>query len=334
MKVKLGELKKVTRKAILAYGYTAKEAEVIEDVLLYAQLRGNNQGIVKLIGKGIPKNLKAKPAGIEKQTKLSAVINGRNNHAMLVMKMGVDLAVKKAKKSGFGMVGLNHTNTSSGAIGYYAREIAKNGLMGWVFAGSPETVATHGSYEPIFGTNPLAVGIPTKKEPLVLDMATAAMAYYGLIEAQTAGRKIPEGIAYDSEGNLTTDPAKAMDGALRTFDKGYKGAGLAMMVQILTGPLVGASFTGIGDTATNWGHLIMVIDPKMLGGRRVLEAGVSQMIEKVKGVKKLPEVREILVPSERGDRKTKEAEDKGEVEIEENLYKELVKVASGKGIDA
>lgn len=327
MKVKIKDLEDLAKKAILKYGYSEKEADSILEVLMYAQLRGNNQGVVKLIGKGIPKPGDVGEIQLEKETKLSALINGHKNHAMVVVNHATDVAIQKSKDHGIGLVGVNHINTSSGAIGYYAKKIARENLIGFVFAGSMETVAMEGSFEPIFGTNPLAIGVPTEKDPLVLDMATAAMAYFGVIEANTAGRKLPEGIAYDKEGNLTTDPALALDGALRTFDKGHKGSGLSMMVQILTGPLVGGSFTGIGDIANNWsGHLILAIDPELLGGKEALKDGVTQMIQKVKNTKKLPGVTEILVPSERGDKMTKEALESGEMEIEDNLYNELKKV--------
>lgn len=329
MRVKLDELKTLTKKALLKYGYSEEEAGIIQEVLLYAQLRGNNQGVVKLTGSGIPKAEDAGEIEVEKDTKLSALINGHKNHAMVVVNKAVDMAVQKAKEHGIGIVGVNHINTSSGALGYYAKRIAKEGLLGIVFAGSSETVATEGSYEPIFGTNPLAIGVPTSNDPLVLDMATAAMAYFGVIEANIAGKHLPEGIAYDKEGKLTTDPTKVLDdGALRTFDKGHKGAGLSMMVQILTGPLIGASFTGIGDVANNWsGHLVIAIDPEILGGLQAVKEGVTQMIEKVKATKKLPGVKEILVPSERGDKMTRESLNSGEIEIEDNLYSELKKVA-------
>ncbi len=323
MKVKVAELDKLTKKALKRYGYSPKEIKAIKEILLYAQLRGNNQGVVKLIGKGIPKSPNAGEISTVKETKLSALIDGNHNMGMVVLKLAMDKALKKAKKHGFGMVGTFNTNTSTGAIGYYANEIAKQGYICFVFAGSPETVNTHGSYEPIFGTNPLAIGIPTNEEPVVLDMATAYMAYYGLIEAKTAGRSIPDDIAYDSEGNITTDPAKAMDGAIRPFDKSYKGAGLAMMVEVLTGPLVKASFTGIGDTATSWGNLIFIIDPELLTDKAEFSNQVAQMVQKVKSTKRLPGVEEIFVPGERGNNLAKRQIEAGKVEIEDNLYKAL-----------
>ena len=70
-----------------------------------------------------------------------------------------------------------------------------------MFAGSSETVSAFGSYEAIFGTNPMAFGIPYQDDALVLDMATASMAYFGVIEASTAGKSLPENIAYDKDGN-------------------------------------------------------------------------------------------------------------------------------------
>lgn len=327
MKIKISELKNLGLKALKKQGYNDSEADTILGMLLYAQLRGNNQGLVKLIGKGIPKNPAAGAITIEKETKLSARINGSHNPGAIVIKKAMELAVAKAKEHGIGIVGTNNTNSSTGALGYWAGQIARQGLVGFVFAGSPETVCYHGSYEPIFGTNPMAIGVPTDKDPIVLDMATAAMAYYGLIEAKTAGRKIPPDIAYDSEGNLTDDPTKAMDGALRPFDKSYKGAGLSLMVEILTGPLVGASFTGIGDTATNWGNLVFAIDPEMLTDRKEFARNVSALAARVKTTKKLPGVTEILLPGERGDKLTKSRLASGTIDIEDNLYRALQQAA-------
>lgn len=222
MKVKVAKLKSLAQKAIENYGYDKKETKIILDILMYAQLRGNNQGIVKLIGNGIPKNKQAGKIKVIKKTKLSAVLDGNQNMGMVVLSQAMDMALDRTNKYGFGIVGTRNTSTSTGAIGYYANIIAKKGYLGFVFAGSPETVTTHGSYQALFGTNPLAIGIPSGKESIVLDMATAAMAYYGLIEAKTAGKKIPSDVAYDKKGKLTTDPARAMDGAILPFDRNYK----------------------------------------------------------------------------------------------------------------
>lgn len=329
MKIKLEELRQLTRKAVLVYGYIEEEADILSEVMLYAQLRGNNQGIVKLIGAGIPKALDTKPVVVEKETKISAFLDGNQNHAMLVVNQATDIAVQKAKEIGIGVVGAHGINTSSGALGFYARKIANAGLVGIVCSGSMETVAAHGSSEAILGTNPFAIAVPSEDEPMVYDITTAAMAYFGVVEAHTAGRKLPDGIAFDKDGNPTTIPADVMeDGALKSFDGSHKGSGLSVMVQALTGPLMDAYFTGIGDVKKNWGgHFVLAIDPELFAGAETMRKNVSLMVKKIKATRKLEGVTEIYVPGERGDERTKTAENSGEVEIEDNLYKELKKVA-------
>jgi LDH2 family malate/lactate/ureidoglycolate dehydrogenase len=234
---------------------------------------------------------------------------------------------EKARTSGFAIAGTFNTNTSSGAIGYYASHLAREGLIGFTFSRSPERVAVHGSFEPVFGTNPLAIAIPTELDPIVLDMSTAATSYFGLVEAMTAGKDIPVDFAYDAQGIPTTNPQKAIAGAIRSFDRSYKGSGLALICEILAGPLVGAAFCGIGDSKGNWGHLIFAIDPELLTDRRQFTKNVSAMVNKVKTTKKLPGVEEIFAPGERESRLARERQETGLIDVEDNLLAALRKVS-------
>ncbi len=327
MRVPVDKLRDVTKQAILRNGYGEGQASVILDVLMYAQLRGNNQGVVKLIGAGMPNDPEAGAVEVVRETTLSVLVNGNRNHGMVALTVATDRAIEKAAQHGFGIAGTYNTYTSTGALGYYADRIARQGFVGFVFAGSPERVCMHGSYEPIFGTNPIAVGVPTEDAPLVLDMATAAMAFYGLIEAKTAGQSIPADVAYDAEGRPTTDPDEAIKGAIRPFDRAHKGAGLAMMVEILTGPLVGAAFVGIGDAAGNWGNLVYALDPELLVDGPLFRQQVSQLVERVKQTKRLPGTEEITVPGERESRLYQQSLESGKVEIEDNLWQALNDVA-------
>jgi L-2-hydroxycarboxylate dehydrogenase (NAD+) len=328
MKISITELEDLTARAVLSYGYSEEEARVIGAVLLYAQLRGNNQGVVKLIGKGIPKDPQAGEIAVEMETPISARINGHRNHAMVVVRKATDIVVAKARKTGFGIAGTYNTNTSSGAIGYFASELARQGLIGFLFGRSPERVAMHGAFEPVFGTNPLAVGIPAEPEPIVLDMSTAAISFYGLVEAETAGRDIPDDVAFDAEGRPTTSPREAIKGAIRSFDRSHKGSGLALIGEILAGPLVGAAFCGLGDSKGNWGHLVFGIDPGILGDRDEFIRNVGAICRKVKGTRKLPDVAEIYLPGERGAQVARQRLAAGEIEVEENLLAELRQVAA------
>lgn len=328
MKISIDELNRLTVDALGNQGYDHREIEIIRKILLYAQLRGNNQGVVKLIGKGMPKDRNAVEMKIEKETLLSVKLNGNQNHAMLVVHKAMEIVLEKAAKSGFAIAGTCNTSTSSGAIGYYARRIADAGFVGFVFSRAPERVAVHGSFKPVFGTNPIAVSLPAKPMPVVLDMSTAAMSFYGVLEAQTAGVPLPEGVGYDSEGNLSRDPSEVIGGALRVFDGAFKGSALAMIVEALAGPFAGASFSGRGDSRKNWGHLLFAIDPDLVGDRNEFQENLAQLIQSIKGADKLPGFDRIVVPGERGDAISRQIMETGILEIEDALLEELRKAAN------
>lgn len=325
MQVNLEQLKQTTLTVLARSGYSPEEAQIILEVLLYAQLRGNNQGIVKLIGAGMPRDPQARPIRIDRETKLSALLDGGRNSGMVVMRRGLDMAIDKAREHGIGITGTHNTNSSTGAIGYYANAAAQAGFIGFAFSGSGEYVAMHGAYEPIFGTNPLAIGVPSAGDPIVFDMATSAIARFGIVEAQTAGRTIPDDVAFDRDGQPTTDPTAALAGAIRTFG-GYKGAALAFIVETFTHELVGTRLDETGKK-TDWGNLIMIIDPELLSDREIFKARVLALVERVKATRKLPGVEEILVPGERGNRVLRQALETGSVEIEDSLWSALQQAA-------
>ena len=327
MKISIDELKTLTGNALRNQGYTNEETSVIREILLYAQLRGNNQGVVKLIGRGMPKDPDVKEIEIEKETPLSVRLNGNQNHAMLVVSKALEIVLEKVRNSGFALAGTNNTSTSSGAIGYFARKIADAGFIGFIFSRAPERVAPFGSFEPVYGTNPIAISIPAGPNPVVLDMSTAAMSFYGVLEAKTAGTQLPEGVGYDVDGNPSTNPAAIVGGALKSFDGGFKGSALAMIVELLAGPLAGASFSGQPDSKKNWGHLLFAIDPELLGDRNEFQSNIKRLIGKIKESAKLSGVEEISIPGERGDSILKNIIDSGEIEIEHTLLEELRKAA-------
>ena len=226
MKISCQELSELTTKAILKYGYSEEEAEIIRDMLMYAQLRGNDQGIVKLIGKGMPKHEKAQQPTVEKETPTTAIINANLSMEAVALEQAVAMVIGKAKETGIAIVGTHTGDGSSGAMGYWSRKIADAGLIGISMSSYPfGMVPPHGSHEPLFCTNPIAWGIPTEGDPIVLDMSSSGISYYGLVEAKTRGDQVADGLGYDKDGKETTDPAAIMEGSNRPFDQGVKGAG-------------------------------------------------------------------------------------------------------------
>ena len=109
---------------------------------------------------------------------------------MCVVNRMVDLAISKTREHGVAVItGCNYCS-GTGALGYWARKITASGLIGIVMSQCPEMVAPFGSFEPLFGTNPLAIGVPTTPRAQVLDMATSAEAWFGLVTANAEGRCI------------------------------------------------------------------------------------------------------------------------------------------------
>ena len=219
-----------------------------------------------------------------------------------------------------------------------------------------EMVAPHGSYQAIFGTNPIAIGIPTNMScpplpscilpcsanganisdalednsvPLVLDMATSAYAWYGVVTAAEKNEPIPGDIGYDKDGRETSNPAGILlGGCLRSFDRSYKGSHLGLMVELLAGALTGASMSD-KKSSKNWGTMVLCIHPQVLGDHAGFITRVKEMCERVKNAKKLPggnpEV-PIWLPGERGAMEWKQHVTQDTIDISTDLWNKLLEM--------
>jgi len=305
-------------------GYSEEDAAIVTDVLMYAELRGNNQGLIKLVA-GTLAPRPATEIKVTRETGVSALIDGGQRVGMVIMRQAVDIAISKAKTSGISVVGVTNYASATGALGIWGREIARAGLIGFVFSQCPEMVAPYGSYEPLFGTNPFSIGIPTSPKTTVLDMATSAYAYFGVVTAQTEGRPIPHDIAWDANGNPATNPTDALKGAIRSFDRGYKGSHIALMVELLAGAFTGGAMEGKGP-ARNWGSLIICIDPVVFGTLEEFQHNAGLMTARLKNAKILPDHSEgdkMMLPGERGDQLEEENLAKGTMELSDEVFNAL-----------
>ena len=324
MKIKITELRKKVL-TTLKQNFTQEESNRVADYLLWAEMSGiKTQGIIKLIGTEPLQNIKPKhPIKIEKDTKLSQLINAGACPAPLVSQIATDIVIKKAKEHGFGIVGVHNTFSSNGAQAFYVERIAKEDLIGFMCSRSPSATTAFDSIDPLFGTNPMGFGFPTEKEPIVFDMASSAITWYGLVLAKSRGEKIPANVAIDSNGKITTDPAEAMDGALLPFDRSYKGSGIGMIVEILAGPLVSSAWIDNKTFKEEWGSLFIAIDPNLLVDVKKFKANCSDLIKKIKGSRKREGVKEIRLPGERSRAEYQKALKSGFVDVDETILKEL-----------
>jgi len=321
MKIKIDELKHLMKSALTSKYYSPEEADLMVEVFLHAELTGKNtQGILKLLGTEPAQDIKPKyPSKVIKETNLSALIDGGGAAGPLVGQIATDKAIEIAKKNNFAIVGTNNTFSSVGAIGFYARKIATNGLIGIVAASSPRGVLHFGGIDPAYGTNPTAFGFPTNEYPIVFDMAASAITWYGLVRAKALGQKLPENVAIDKDGKLTIDPEEAMKGAILPFDRSYKGSGLAMVVELLAGPLVGASY--VHDNG-DWGTVFIAISPELLVGTDNFKKHASELVRKVKSGR-TKDNQEIHIPGYDSELERQAILDSGEFEMEEKLINDL-----------
>lgn len=273
-------------------GVSEDDAYIVADVTLDADLKGfTSHGIGRF-----PQYVKGLKVGtidpnaeivVEEETVSTALLNGNHKFGHVVAYNGMEIAMEKAKQTGIGLVGI-HDSNHFGVAGYYSDMAVMQDMIGMVIANTEPAVAPVGGKEPIIGTNPIAIGIPSNKNYVSVDMATSASARGKLLEALRKGQKIPENVALDSEGNPTIDPEAALKGSILPFGA-HKGYALAFMIEILAGPLVRAAFgKGVKGTAnpnemSTKGDLLIAIDPSKFADIDKFKEEVDEFVVEIKG---------------------------------------------------
>ncbi|WP_331372739.1 Ldh family oxidoreductase [Sinorhizobium chiapasense] len=220
--------------------------------------------------------------------RLPALIHSDANGG--IAQLGFDLVfedlVNRARTFGAAIFTQKNSYTA-GELGYYVRRLAFDGLVSLAVANSPAVVAATPGAKAVYGTNPLAFGVPLSgsERPLVIDQSSSATAFVNIVRAASEGRTIPEGWATDENGEVTIDPNKALRGALLAFG-GPRGANIALMVEILAAGLSGASWSldapdfRSGTECPGTGLSIVTLSPDAIGedfGARV--AGQVKRLE-------------------------------------------------------
>ena len=312
------EAREHSERALRGIGYDAEEAWILADHMIDAALCGYEySGLAKILN--IPEHRRFKrqrrPMSVVRETDISVLYDGGNNVGMLAMYHAARAAIAKAQAHGFSLVGVTNS-WMSGRSAYYCEMIAEADLVGIHTASSSRSVAPFGGTRAALGTNPIAVGMPSSRGPIVLDMGTSAFMGTELALRERLGRLLPEGVAIDSQGLPTRDPTAARLGALLPFG-GYKGYGLGFVVQAL-GVLAGSSIDPDGDD----GYLFIVFKPDLLVPLEEFKREVTSLVDRVKSVPRAAGVDEIRIPGERSFR-SRERLSRDGIEIDRLVYDAL-----------
>lgn len=330
MKIKINDLENLIKTALLKK-FDEGDTELIKDVLLFGELSGKtSHGLVRfVVGKYsvLAQEPKGKPE-LVKRSKISTLIEGNGNPGMLVGALAMKEVTRLAEGNGFGLVGTRESFGSSGCLSYYLEKITKENLIAIIMAQSPLSTPPYGGIEPLFGTNPISFGIPANPKPLIFDMGTSAISFGAILQAKAAGRKLPENVAIDKEGNVTTDPEKAVEGATLAFDRSYKGSGLAMMVEILAGIWPGADYVGKNESG-GWGNLFMAFSPDLLIDIEEFKEKAHQLAETVRN-SRTKDGSKVRIPGEKTTGTRDESLRKGEIEVDGKLIGQVKKLITEK----
>ncbi len=216
-----------------------------------------------------------------------------------IAQLGFDLAFadlcSRARSLGIGIFTQRNSFTT-GELGYYVRRLACTGLLGFAVTNGPALMAAAPGQRPVYCTNPMAFGAPMAEglRPLVIDQASSATAFLNVRKAAEEERTIPEGWAIDRSGQPTTDAKAALEGALLPFG-GYKGANLALLVEVLSAGLSSAAWSldapsfATGDRSPDCGLTVIAVS--------TLDAGLSSRM--AAQLRRL-QTQGVSIPSQRG----------------------------------
>jgi ureidoglycolate dehydrogenase (NAD+) len=304
-----GELTRLAVRVLEARGIARADAEDAARILVTGDLMGHaTHGVLRLESYGERLATGAMDArakiSVEEVASAIARIDGANALGPLVGMAALRAAMTRAKANGVGIAFARNSN-HFGAIAPYCLIAAEQGFASMICSNASITIAPTGGAETKLGNNPLGFGVPNPGgRPVILDMAMSVVARGKIRAALAKGQPIPETWATDRDGKATTDPKAALDGFLLPFG-GYKGYGLALIVDLLAGVLSGAaylehvnSWLDGPDKPGNLGHFFLLIDTRVLGPMDWLAKRVSDFDAIIHGTARADPSVAVRLPGE------------------------------------
>jgi L-2-hydroxycarboxylate dehydrogenase (NAD+) len=313
---RVDDLKDYVRRFFSALNVPEMDAHIAADVLVSADQRGiNSHGVIRLHSYYGDRLLKGKidptsPIKVIQESAATLALDGGNGLGQVVGYRAMSRCIELAEKAGLAITTVRNSN-HFGIAGYYAMMALPEDMIGMCLTNSQPLVAATYGIPPLLGTNPIAVAVPAGEErPFVLDMATSIVSIGCITVHDKAGLPIPTGWGINARGELTPHPAEVLQGgALLPLGgpaelRGYKGYGLALLVDLLSGVLSGAAYgTGVGHPShpnnADVGHFFAALKIENFRPVDQFKADMDDYIRALKASPKLPGQERIYIPGEK-----------------------------------
>ena len=287
--IPIPELETLTIAALKGAGASEIAAIATAKALIYADQQGTTSHGVSRVPQYAGHMKIARINGqaeavVKRSNGAVSVIDAADGLAFPACELAIHHALQAARACGVGVSAVTNSYHFGAAI-YHLEAVAKASMVGLAFSNSPGAIAAWGGKKPLFGTNPLAAIFPRHgKAPLAIDLAMSEVARGKLMIAAKDGKAIPEGWAFDENGESTTDPAKGLKGSMAPTG-GVKGAMLALTIELLVTALCGAhfgfeadSFFDVEGNKPRIGQLFIVIDPAAMGSNEIYNERIETLI--------------------------------------------------------
>lgn len=310
--VAVDELDAFIRRALLRCDVDSTSAEAVARALVTASRMGTDSHGLRLLPHYVTAvrggRINPRPAmAFTRRMPATGYLDADDGFGHLAGYMAIDHAIELAEQTGMGAVAVGHSS-HFGAAGCYALAAARRGLLGMAVCNSDPFVRLHQGQAPFYGTNPIAFAAPVPgREPYLLDMATSSIPWNRVQQYAAIGRELPSDVAADAQGTLTTDAGQVASLLpLGGAEFGFKGAGLAGMVEVLSSTLSGMLHgfrllpMGGPDMATprGVGHFFLVMNPDAFTDSSTYQKAMTDYLDDLHAQPAL-EGAEVLAPGDR-----------------------------------
>ncbi|MBE0555767.1 MAG: Ldh family oxidoreductase [Proteobacteria bacterium] len=322
-------------------GVPREEAEITAVTLVWANLRGvDTHGVLRLplYAARLKSGAMAPSLNLttEKETIATALLNGHDGIGQVISCRAMEMAIRKAREAGVSYVAVRNSN-HFGAAAYYAMMALDHDMIGLTFTNASPRLAPTGGVERLFGNNPWSIAVPAgRRPPVVLDMANSVVAAGKIRVLKKEGKPIPEGWALNQYGEPTTDPDDALKGILLAIG-GYKGYGITLMVDLLTGVLTDSNYgprvKGLDQDADRAGtaHSFMAVSLAAFTDVAAFNARMEAYVDEIKTSQKARGSAVIYVPGEPEHLRVQERSEKG-IPLQEKVAEELRAIGKDLGV--